>query len=200
MARVLCISREDFPEEWIAEMVADAVPESVIYDRFAQARTTWMPRFEAEITPLYKQLIPYTVIRADAGNWIGCYRRNGSETRLHDLWSCGVGGHVNPIDAEATRGHLKEIVDRGLDRELTEEIPRRPAGGCRPVFRGIINEEKTRVGTVHFGLVYTVAVTDPELLTAGKELNGFTWISAQTVRQLNLELWSLLSLDLIGIS
>lgn len=158
-----------------------------------------MPRADAEVTPLHKQLIPYMVIRTDDGGRIGCYRRSGSETRLHDLWSCGVGGHINPVDGAATDGNLKEIVDKGLIRELSEEIPRRPPD-CRPVFRGIVNEEKTRVGAVHFGLVYTVDVTAPELLTAGKELEGFTWVPTQSVRHLNLELWSLLSLDLIEMS
>ncbi len=195
MEHVLCIPREDLPAEWVLETVGSAMPEKLFFDRLRQARAVWIPRSEAEIDPSYKQLIPYMVLRA-AGKWIGCYRRNGTEARLHDFWSCGVGGHVNPADADGSNARLEDILDRGLLRELEEEIPRRPSD-CLPVFYGVINEEKTNVGRVHLGLVYVVDAPDPALLDAGEELSDFTWVSAETVRGLNLELWSVLALDLI---
>lgn len=195
MEHVLCIPREDLPAEWLLETVGSAMPEKLFFDRLRQARAVWIPRPEAEINPSCKQLIPYMVLRA-AGKWIGCYRRNGTEARLHDLWSCGVGGHVNLADANGSNGCLQDILDRGLLRELDEEVPRRPLN-CLPAFHGVINEEKTDVGRVHFGLVYAVDVPDPALLDAGDELSGFAWVPAGTIRSLNLELWSVLALDLI---
>lgn len=175
----------------------ETMTESVFFSQLKHAHTAWVPRSEAEIVPSYKQLIPYMVPRAGQGRWIGCYRRKGSESRLHDLWSCGIGGHVNPVDAKGCRGDLKEILDSGLSRELDEELPRRPVG-CRPVFRGVINEEQTEVGTVHFGLVYTLDISEPAPLVPGEELSGLTWVPIERVRSLNLELWSTLALDLIG--
>ena len=196
MEHVLCIRQEDLPAEWVVETARLAMPAPAFFDRLRQARAAWIPRSEAEIDPSYKQLIPYMVMRADKGKWIGCYRRNGTEARLHDFWSCGVGGHVNPADADGSNDRLQDILDRGLLRELEEEIPRRPSD-CLPVFYGVINEERTDVGRVHLGLVYAVDVPDPALLGPGKELSGFTWVPAETVRSLNLELWSVLALDLI---
>jgi len=188
----------DLPEKWVSQIAIEALTESVFFDRMRHVRAIWIPRSEAERTPSYKQIIPYVILRTKIGNLTACYRRKGSESRLHDLWSCGIGGHVNPVDEGNSQGNLKEILDRGLLRELDEELPSRPFH-CRPLFQGIINEEKTEVGTVHFGLVYTIELTDPSQLIPGDELIDFTWKPIEAIRSLKFELWSMLALKLIGM-
>jgi predicted NUDIX family phosphoesterase len=196
MENVLCLSRNDFPAEWLSETAVVSMSEAYFFDQLEKASAIWMPRTEAEVSPSFKQLIPYMVVRTDGGRTIGCYRRNGTEARLHDLWSCGVGGHINPVDMDVPHDSLKHLINHGMIRELSEEIPILPPA-CSPVFSGIINEEKTPVGTVHFGLVYTVDIENPALLTAGHELDHFQWVSIEALRRLNLELWSLLAMDLL---
>ena len=66
----------------------------------------WLPRSSAEMDPIYKQLIPYALLQTADGLHTGCYRRKGSEKRLHDFWSVGIGGHVNQNDRRNGDGRL----------------------------------------------------------------------------------------------
>jgi predicted NUDIX family phosphoesterase len=70
--------------------------------------------------------------------------RAGADARLHDLYSIGVGGHVNPEDGDALGG---------LRREWAEELD----AGFTPEFRplGLLNDDDTAVGAVHLGLVFS---------------------------------------------
>ncbi len=110
----------------------------------------FLERRAAEQDPSFKQIIPYCVISTERG----CLRlqrlRAQGETRLHDLLSIGVGGHINPIDAANARDPL----DAGAHRELEEEIA--VAGACELELVGTINDDTTAVGAVHFGVVYRV--------------------------------------------
>jgi predicted NUDIX family phosphoesterase len=69
--------------------------------------------------------------------------RAGVDARLHDLYSIGVGGHLNPGD-----GGLLQ----GLRREWEEELD----AAFVPDFRmvGLLNDDTTDVGRVHVGAVF----------------------------------------------
>ena len=59
-----------------------------------------MRRGDAEEDPAHKQVIPYLVLR-DGERWFLMRRtRAGGDARLHDRWSIGVGGHLNPGDGD----------------------------------------------------------------------------------------------------
>lgn len=103
----------------------------------------FVARDEAEQDPTRKQVIPYLVLR-DGGRWFLMRRtRAGGDARLHDRWSIGVGGHLNPGDGD---------VLGGLRREWAEEL----AAGFVPEFTpvGLLNDDSTPVGSVHLGIVY----------------------------------------------
>jgi predicted NUDIX family phosphoesterase len=103
----------------------------------------FVDRVAAEADRSLKQVIPYLVL-AD-GDRIFLMRRTraGGDRRLHDLWSIGVGGHLNPGDGD---------LDGGLRREWAEEIE----ADFVPEFRlaGLLNDDTTEVGSVHLGAVY----------------------------------------------
>lgn len=104
---------------------------------------TFQPRALMEDDPSYKQVIPYLVLR-DGERWFLMRRtRAGGDARLHDRWSIGVGGHLNPGDVD---------VPGGLRREWREELD----ADFEPVFRpvGLLNDDTTSVGAVHLGLVF----------------------------------------------
>jgi predicted NUDIX family phosphoesterase len=82
------------------------------------------------------------------------YNRQGSEKRLHDLWSLGIGGHINPVDQQNQQSSFKDILVSGMERELGEELAKRPKQDIAG-FSGIISEDITDVGKVHFGAVVT---------------------------------------------
>ena len=123
------------------------------------------PRRAMEDDPAWKQVIPYPVLR-DGDAWFLMKRtRAGSDARLHDRYSIGVGGHVNPGDV-GSDGDLT----RAMAREWHEEL----AVDFVPDFRfiGLLNDDSTAVGAVHLGAVYvgeaagrTVAIREADKLS-----------------------------------
>jgi predicted NUDIX family phosphoesterase len=101
------------------------------------------PRDAMERDPAYKQVIPYVVLRDGDRYFLMKRTRSGGDPRLHDRYSIGVGGHLNPGDGD---------VDGGLRREWREELD----ADFVPDFTlvGALNDDTTDVGRVHLGLVY----------------------------------------------
>lgn len=108
----------------------------------------FIERRYAETNPEYKQVIPY--VACTRGSEILCLQRLATqgEKRLHGRMSIGVGGHINPIDTE-TGG---DLLQAACLRELHEEL--RIEGSPQPEPIGVLNDDTTEVGAVHFGLVW----------------------------------------------
>jgi predicted NUDIX family phosphoesterase len=104
---------------------------------------TFRTRAEVEPDRSWKQVIPYLVLRDGERYFLMRRTRAGGDARLHDLWSIGVGGHLNPGD---------EDLAGGLRREWREEL----LADFEPEFRliGLLNDDTTDVGSVHLGAVY----------------------------------------------
>lgn len=101
------------------------------------------PRPAMELDRSFKQVIPYLVLR-DGERWFLMRRtRAGTDARLHERWSIGVGGHLNPGDRDLAGG---------LEREWREELVADFVPPFRPV--GLLNDDETDVGAVHVGVVY----------------------------------------------
>jgi predicted NUDIX family phosphoesterase len=96
-----------------------------------------------EVDPDWKQIIPYLVLRDGPRYFLMRRTRAGGDARLHDRYSIGVGGHLNPGDGG---------LDRGLVREWQEELD----ADFVPRFElvGLLNDDTTDVGRVHLGVVY----------------------------------------------
>jgi predicted NUDIX family phosphoesterase len=121
----------------------------------AAANLLYLNRSDAERDRRFKQLIPYVLIFC--GGRILRYRRGkgGQETRLHGLYSVGIGGHISEDDHglfSQDRGYQD-----GMRRELLEEVE---IGGVRDAAVALINDDATEVGYVHFGVVHVVHVAD----------------------------------------
>ena len=143
------------------------------------------PRASAETDPSLKQVIPYLVLRDGARVFLMRRTRAGGDARLHDRWSIGVGGHLNPGDGD---------VDGGLRREWAEEIE----AGFVPEFRfvGLLNDDTTDVGRVHVGLVFEAdAAGRPVAVRETEKLSG-SFVDLPAVRGVydGLETWSQLIL------
>jgi len=116
--------------------LADAIAAIGVHGRFEL-------RSAMEVDPGFKQVIPYLVLR-DAERWFLMRRtRAGTDARLHERWSIGVGGHLNPGDLDLTGG---------LRREWREELAADFVPSFRPI--GLLNDDETDVGAVHIGVVY----------------------------------------------
>jgi len=194
--KVLCITRSALPKSWLQGAVCIKMSARKFYNCLEGAPISWMPRHSVERDRSYKQLIPYVVLQTVNGIHTACYQRNGAETRLHTLWSVGIGGHINEGDCSPGDVDLPAIVIRGMEREIKEEFQSLP-GDRYPVFHGIINEERTAVGHAHIGLVYRIHVNDIADFVPGNELESFDWMNSDEILSRPLEIWSRLALNLL---
>ncbi len=195
--KVLCISRKDLPHHWLKTMGSTALGPEEFFGSLKAAKLHWLEREEAEQNRSFKQIIPYVIFRNREKNLLACYRRNGGEKRLNNLWSLGIGGHINPVDTFDKDGSLASLVEAGLFREILEETGI-SGRNQHPEFLGVINEETTEVGKVHFGLVYSAEIENPEVFNPSDELSSFQWIKMPAARNLKMEHWSGLAMDLLS--
>ena len=152
----------------------------------------FVERRHAERDPMLKQVIPYALL--ERGGDLFLLRRlpRGGEARLHGKLSVGVGGHVNPVDGAA------DPLEAGLKRELEEEVEVEGGWEAAPV--GILNDDATAVGAVHFGLVYRVRGGGAVRVREKDALEGSFVPRAEVLRLLReerprFETWSALLLD-----
>jgi|YelNatPaOPRAMG01_1025707.scaffolds.fasta_scaffold16773_5 predicted NUDIX family phosphoesterase len=194
--KVLCVPRTGLPESWVKSPSVNNLKASQCFKVLKEAGGVFIPRGQVENDPAFKQIIPYVIVRERESHLLASYRRAGSEARLHNLISCGIGGHVARIDAVHNGCELESIIYGGLERELKEEFLSFP-GGERRHFLGVINEDVTPVGSVHLGLVFLLEVSDRRVVIPGKELKEFGWMDRTALERCPLELWSRLALLLI---
>jgi predicted NUDIX family phosphoesterase len=150
---------------------------------------SFRPRPEAEQDPSWKQVIPYVVLRDGDHIFLMRRTRAGGDERLHDRYSIGIGGHVNPDDAD---------VAGGLVREWREEIESDFTPDFAPI--GVLNDDDNSVGAVHLGLVYSAEADGrPVAIRERHKLEGgfAEWAEVEAVRE-SLETWSLLLFDFMA--
>ncbi|MDQ3128786.1 MAG: phosphoesterase [Chloroflexota bacterium] len=152
----------------------------------------FLPRSAMEVDPSWKQVIPYPVLR-DGDAWFLMKRTNaGGDARLHDRYSIGVGGHVNPGD-----GGLDGDLGGALAREWHEEL----RVDFVPEFRfvGLLNDDSTPVGAVHLGLVYVGdAAGRPVEIRETEKLSGRFASSGEVAAVADrLETWSRIAFEFL---
>ena len=164
-------------------------PGAAPYLERIAAEGRFAPRAAMERDPQFKQVIPYLVLR-DRGRFFLMRRtRAGGDERLHDRFSIGVGGHLNPGDVDLAGG---------LAREWHEEL----VADFVPQFRllGLLNDDETDVGRVHLGVVYladaegrSVSVRETEKLEG-----AFAAPAALLAVYDRMETWSQLVFDFVS--
>jgi len=149
----------------------------------------YRPRPDMERDRSFKQLIPYLVLR-DGARWFLMRRtRAGADARLHERFSVGVGGHLNPGDG----GPLD-----GLAREWREEL----VADFLPRFRflGLLNDDESDVGSVHLGLVYLADARGRNVAIRETDKLSGAFVEAEEVEAVRdrLESWSALVVDALS--
>lgn len=159
----------------------------------AEKDVCWIERSIAEKDNNYKQLIPYVLIKNSDGQF-ACYKRHGTEKRLHGLYSSGIGGHVDEPDESET---LRQTLENGMFRELSEELTNFDTDKISLKYLGLINEKETEVGLVHLGIVFLAECTAGFLPRPASELSGMEWKTQTELATLKKELWSELAFKLL---
>ena len=150
---VLVVKRELFEQLGVFEGLRTDGMDLAVERLLDPANHFFMDRAEAEEDPSFKQLIPYCVFRH--GERILHYTRgkSGGESRLHAKISVGVGGHINPVDADSGRTG-PEVYHAAVARELEEELEL-PGGQSQRII-GLLNDDSNPVGRVHLGIVHLI--------------------------------------------
>jgi predicted NUDIX family phosphoesterase len=184
--QVLVVPRDVLPEAagWYGLRTDGLAAFAELVEREGRLR----PRPEMEVDPTHKQVIPYLVLRDGPRYFLMQRTRGGADARLHDRYSIGVGGHLNPGD---------DGLDGGLRREWAEEL----VADFVPSFElvALLNDDTTEVGAVHLGAVYVadaagraVAIRETEKLTG-----SFVERAAVEAVADRLETWSRLVFEFL---
>jgi predicted NUDIX family phosphoesterase len=154
--KVLCFERKLLDELGAFQGLCPQV-ERYLPMLTSPAHLVYLNRSEAERDRRYKQLIPYVLLVCGAR--ILRYRRGkgGQETRLHGLYSVGVGGHISEDDQEL---FSRAGYQQGMRRELMEEVA---VDAAHEPAVAAINDDSTEVGCVHFGVVHVVRVPNEDV-------------------------------------
>lgn len=156
--RVLCFPRQLLEEVGVFQGL-NLETERYLPVVTATKNVLYLNRSEAELDKRYKQLIPYVLILC--GDRILRYRRGkgGQETRLHGLFSVGIGGHISEEDHGLFSQQLG--YQEGMRRELKEEVE---IEATNEAAVAVINDDSTEVGYVHFGVVHVLHVASEEVV------------------------------------
>ena len=155
--RVLCFPRKLLEEIGVFQGL------SMDVDKYLPVVTSskqlmYLNRSAAEENKSYKQLIPYVLVICNGK--VLRYRRGkgGQETRLHGLYSVGIGGHISDQDSSlfSNTGYYD-----GMRREILEEVA---VDEVNESTVAVINDDSTEVGQVHFGVVHVMYVANENVI------------------------------------
>jgi len=167
---------------------------------FAPGILHFTPRSKAEADPAYKQLIPY-VIMSNGGKYLSYVRgKRAGETRLLGLRSIGIGGHINPIDADNSSlfAYLYENYLTAVQREVAEEVS--VEANHTDSIVALLNDDSNEVGSVHLGIVHYWILDAPKVSKREQMMTQMAFMTPSELYELRdtLETWSQLCLDKLG--
>lgn len=149
-----------------------------------------------ENDPTFKQIIPYAVICYCDEVYLFKRTVNQTEKRLHNLYSLGVGGHMNPFENLSGSPYLHHE----LERELREEVILQPdtiIQSIKPI--GYINDDLNEVGKVHLGVLYEIRLSSKNIEINEKDKMTGNWLPNKNLAAFyhQMESWSKIYVDLL---
>jgi len=164
----------------------------------SSARLVYLNRSEAEQDKRYKQLIPYVLLICNGK--ILRYRRGrgGQETRLHGLYSVGIGGHIADEDDDVPLLSRDVGYRGGMRREIMEEVAVEEVSESAVA---LINDDSTEVGYVHFGVVHIMHVANENVAGRRSGIAGPQFIPfSEAVKEASAcESWSRFCLEKLDL-
>ena len=152
-------------------------------------------RNELEEDPSFKQIIPYAIISYKESFYLFKRTSKQTEIRLHNKFSLGVGGHMNPSNSMESKEQY--LIDE-LKRELFEEV--KLLNGCLIEdieFIGFINDDTISVGSVHIGLLYNIRVSNKDVYINETDKMTADWIEKPNLAEFyeRMETWTKITFD-----
>jgi len=155
----------------------------------------FLKRNELEEDPSFKQIISYAIISNKESLYLFKRTSGQAEKRLHNKFSLGVGGHMNPDDSIESKEQY--LIDE-LKRELYEEG--KLLNGCSIEdieFIGFINDDTIPVGRVHIGLLYHIHVSNKDVYINETDKMTADWVDKSNLAEFyeGMETWSKIAYD-----
>ena len=148
-----------------------------------------MLRDDVEGSPIYVQIVAYTLVFDSVRKRIFCARRKSGDERLKDSYCLGFGGHVNIDDL-----NLTDTVGATARRELREELEIR-ARKLNLNHIGYVRDLSSSTSE-HLGVIYYID-TGSVFIREKDKFEG-RWISYDELKEVyygKLESWSRYSID-----
>lgn len=144
----------------------------------------------AEKDNTYKQMISYCLIKYEDEIFMTRRTKKQTESRLHNMYSVGVGGHISVSDIESNN-----IIISGMLRELHEEVF--ISSNIKYSFYGIINDNSTEVNSVHMGICYIINLDNRECSVRETEKMEGKWVKIRDIHEYlpDMEGWSQILLN-----
>jgi predicted NUDIX family phosphoesterase len=151
----------------------------------------FIPRDAAEYDFEHKQVIPYLIIRHRDSYLLMQRTSKQTEKRLHNKFSLGIGGHINPDSSN----YGDNLIIGGLYKELNEEVLVNSPAGLE--FIGTISDESSSVSRVHLGLLYELEVLSDRYEVLEKDKMSAQWARTVDLAQYyeGMETWSQIVYD-----
>ena len=188
---ILCLEDKQLDAAGLGYGFLPMSPETAA--SYLDHRRLWFgPRPVLEERPEFRQLIPYIVLTC--GRQIAVYRRTraGGESRLHNLYSIGFGGHISLADAVTGEDglDLPATLARAATREVSEEVRVALTGRRRPL--GLIRLRESPVDRVHLGVVEAWETLTPEATPTETKLTACRFEDPERLTELTdgMESWS----------
>jgi len=152
-------------------------------------------RNELEEDPSFKQIIPYAIISNKESFCLFKRTSGQTEKRLHNKFSLGIGGHMNPGNSMESN---EQYLINELKRELFEEV--KLLNGCLIEdieFIGFINDDSISVGSVHIGLLYNIHVSNKDVVINETDKMTAEWIDKSDLAEFyeRMETWTKITFD-----
>jgi predicted NUDIX family phosphoesterase len=189
METILCIKNSTI-EQYIKSSYTSFIPltRDVIYYDLLQQQNLWLgPRVSLEKDTTFRQIIPYVILKYKDKLVQYTRTKKGDESRLHNLLSLGIGGHINTTDIQH---YIIKSLDIDIDatilkniiREIQEEIDTDINYHTIKVL-GLIYSTKTEVDSVHLGLAISIDLIIDSIQSASSHLETIKFVSKEDIER-----------------
>src|SRR3990167_2521932 len=187
--RVMVVKRDEIFADGIWRGIKTANLQK--YLNIISTRHKFLPRSEVEENPHWQQIIPYLIF--EKGDKIFLMRRKSDHTdkRLANMYSIGVGGHVNKKDMGSR--NIMNWAKREFEEEISYE------GHYKSEFLGLINDDSNDVGLVHLGLVIKISGDSDNISIKDEHKSGsLESLSKIGAHYKHMETWSQIVYDFLS--
>ena len=166
----------------------------------------FVERFRAEEDETLKQIIPYVLFVSGGSVFSYVRGKAAGEKRLVGNRSMGIGGHINPVDAQllfaapaaSATSDMASYLE-AVRREIAEEVT--VDGPCEPTIAAVLNDDSNPVGRVHFGVLHVCEVAPGAVRKREAQItdSGFLPIAElRGARREELESWSAIAIEVLA--